>query len=253
MKPAVLAWLNGKLRFGTTGQLTSASTIADICNNCRLEIRFAPSAFHPTPDLVNQLASLSDTQLLRVIDYLLSRSGTDSRLQQILDESHSRWTVGQRAAGRAGLVERVPAGVQVATESIIASSGRAGDLLREAWAYVHQFQPSPSDAFSRAVRAVEAIAVEKVVPHQRDATLGNVIGQLANDGDWRLPLREDERHPTDELVIGMLRTLFRGHRDRHGSWDYSHVTLEEARTAVGLAVILVDWFAGGLIARRADS
>lgn len=48
----------------------------------------------------------------------------------------------------------------------------------------------------------------------------------------------------------MLRTLWRGHRDRHGNLDYSDVTQQEARAGVALSVTLVDWFAAGAITRR---
>lgn len=52
------------------------------------------------------------------------------------------------------------------------------------------------------------------------------------------------------MLVQMLRTFYRGHRDRHGNLDYSDVTHEEARAGVVLAVTLVDRFASGVIARR---
>jgi hypothetical protein len=53
------------------------------------------------------------------------------------------------------------------------------------------------------------------------------------------------------MVVAMLRTLWFGHRDRHGKpMGHTDVTHEEARAAVVLAASLVDWFASGALARR---
>ncbi len=71
------------------------------------------------------------------------------------------------------------------------------------------------------------------------------------DGDWRLPLREHSDAPSAELLLALIRTLWFGHRDRHGSVDYSDVAHEEARAAVMLSATLVEWFAAGSVVRRA--
>ena len=100
------------------------------------------------------------------------------------------------------------------------------------------------------MKAVETAAIAVVMPRKIDATLGTVIGQMKADSDWTLPFRPHDDYPPEQVVLGMLQTLWRGHRDRHGSTDYSDVTLEEAKAAVSLAATLVDWFAAGVIARR---
>jgi hypothetical protein len=188
-----------------------------------------------------------------MVDYLLSRTlgrgPTVDALEHILRSGRSKWTVGERA-GRPGLVERVPSGVQDVVEATITSSLAAGDLLARAWADVHGLEPKDSSAYALAVKAVEAAAVAVVMPRKRDATLGNVIGQMKADGDWRLPFREHPEASSAEVLLGMLRTLWVGHRDRHGSADHSDVSHEEARSAVTLAATLVDWFAAGSVLRR---
>jgi hypothetical protein len=253
MRPSLLEWVRDVVPTDVYGRQVPRVFVrlVDATLDVRLGGREGTST---TPEtFVSRLATHSDIEILRVIDYLvgLELVGDTARdsLTFVLTTSRSAWTVGDRLGG-VGLVERVPAGVQDAAEEVAERAGKAGDLLREAWAYVHQLEPSPSDAFSRAVRAVEVAAIPKVVPDQAGATLGHVIGQMASVGDWRPPTREDDRSPTAEVVLGMLRTLWRGHRDRHGSRDYSHVTLDEARTAVDLAVPLVDWFDADLVKRR---
>ncbi len=115
---------------------------------------------------------------------------------------------------------------------------------------MHGLEVKDSSAYALAVRAVESAAVAVVMPNKRDATLGNVIGQMKSDADWRLPFREHREAPSAEVLLGLLRTLWVGHRDRHGGVDYSDVTHEEARAAVVLAATLVEWFTSGAVRRR---
>lgn len=173
-----------------------------------------------------------------------------SELRQILRDGRSKWQVAARL-GKPGLAERVPAGVQSFVEATIASAGAAGAMLERAWTNLHGVVPNDSVAYGDAVRAVEIAAITVVQPAHSTATLGTVLGQMRADGDWRLPLREHEDAPSTELVLAMARTLWYGHRDRHGSGDYSDVTYEEARAAVACAAALVDWFASGALQRRA--
>jgi hypothetical protein len=201
---------------------------------------------------IKRVTQLEDDLLLRITDYVLSVDQSRIRrlaLDKILASMRSAWVVGERMGGF-GLVERVPAGVKTAADDVIANSGAAGRLLGRAWAEVHDFEASDSAAYADAVRAVETAVIAVVEPNNSTATLGTVIGKMTTDGDWRLPWRERTDHPTADLVLGNLRALWFGHRDRHGSADYSDVTHEEARAAVALAVSLVDWFASEAVQRR---
>ena len=198
--------------------------------------------------------ALGDREFLTVLDYMLSRFQSVHQdysltFEKILSSGRSAWAVGERL-GKVGLVERVPAGVRMQVESTIESSGRAGEVLARAWANVHGFEPSDSAAYADSVRATEIASIAVVEPSNGDATLGTVLGQMKADGDWRLPLREHGEAPSAGMVIAMARTLWYGHRDRHGSADYSDVTHAEARSAVTLAATLVDWFTSGALARR---
>jgi hypothetical protein len=189
---------------------------------------------------------------LRLADFLLSVGKDRGPLEKTLRESGSAWKVGVRS-GKPGLVRRVPEGVQDHTDAVISRSGRAGKRLAEAWADAFGINPDPPSAYTLAVKAVEDAAIPVVVPNQREATLGHVIGQLKTDGDWRLPLtREDSDAPTASIVLRMCQALWKGHHDRHGGGSHTvpEVTQDEAETAVTIAVPLVHWFASGMVARR---
>lgn len=198
------------------------------------------------------LRGIDDMDLLRVVDAVASESHSTAvtGLETALTEARSAYTVGRRA-GKLGLVDRVPEGVRLAAEEV-SSVADAGPLLARAWAHIHGLERNATAAYADAVRAVEAVAIPLVLGPNPEATLGTVIARMRDHGDWRLPLREHDHAPSAEMLVQMLRTLWRGHRDRHGAVDYSDVTVEEARAGVSLAVTLVDWFASGAIARRPD-
>jgi hypothetical protein len=204
-------------------------------------------------DVMGAIRRLPETEFLRVVDYVVGTShpqgGYERTLEEILSSARSKWAVGERL-GRVGLIERVPEGVRLSVEGTIASSETAGHVLARAWSAVHGLVANDSGAYQDAVRAVEIAAIEIVEPSNSQATLGTVIGRLEGDGDWGLRLREHSKAPHSDLILSMCRTLWFGHRDRHGSVDYSVVTHEEARAAVVLAATLVDWFSSGSVARR---
>jgi hypothetical protein len=230
-----------------------------MCTNVtRVPLGATAEAQLPGSQLRHTLKTLPDSELLRVIDYLLAvnyytlGSPNAAALERVLKEARSKWRVGMRQQ-KVGLVERVPEGVRIAVEHVADATGTAGDVLARAWGSVHQLEPNDSAAYADAVKAVEIVATSVVQPSHSGATLGSVLGQMKADGDWRLPLREHTDAPGPEVVLANIRTLWFGHRDRHGNVNYSDVTHDEARAAVVLAACLVDWFASGALARRPNA
>ncbi len=207
------------------------------------------STYHNEDNVIKTLAGANDIEILRVIDYLLSvGKGQPNEIDRVLTGARSKWRTGE-VNGNRRLVARVPDGVQDAAETT-AKRGNAGRLLARAWAGVHGIEPNASGSYSDAIRAVEVAAISKVMSSDSTATLGKVIGQMEADADWSLPLREHAKAPSSAMILGMLRTIWFGHRDRHGASDYTDVSLDEARAAVALAVTLIDWFESGAITRR---
>lgn len=262
MAPSLWEWTRGaftrRVRTGTTSQPRFASYFdAELLRRAERECRFA-SGFRGISiddglEAVQVVVALGRVEHLRLIDFLVRIArGDQARLDDILLESGSAWKVGTRD-GHQGLERRVPLGVHQAAEGTIASSGQAGQRLSEAWHAAFGISPNPSHAYALAVRAVEDASVPLVVPRQAGATLGHVIGQLRNDGDWSLPLtREDTAAPTAETVLRMCQALWKGHHDRHGGDPAAPQAVDqsEAETATLLAVPLVHWFMSGAIARR---
>lgn len=155
---------------------------------------------------------------LQIADYLLAHDSHASAedLGAVLVRSKSAYEIGVRA-GRPGLTRRVPLGVQVAADSVMARAGRAGTRLAKAWEELYGLTPNASEAYRLAILSVEDAAVPVVSPSNSRATLGTVLRQLEDQGDWRLPMeREHDSALSSQVVIGMLRMLWHGQHDRHG-------------------------------------
>ena len=133
------------------------------------------------------------------------------------------------------------------------SADQAGIRLAKAWEALYGLEPSASTAYGLAIKAVEDAAIPVVSRTNGSATLGTVIKQMRDQGDWELPmLREHEFAASKDVMIGMMRVLWEGQHDRHGGGEPSKpgdVSIEEATVAVSLAVTLVNLFSAGLVAQ----
>jgi hypothetical protein len=191
---------------------------------------------------------------LQIADYLLSHEGhaAAAALNALLERSKSAWEVGIRH-GKPGLVRRVPLGVQVSADAVMERAGRAGVRLAQAWGELYGLDPNASEAYRLAILAVEDAAVPVVSPTNTGASLGTVLKQIEDQGNWKLPMdREHANAPTGEVLVGMMRMLWHGQHDRHGGQPSApgNVSLDEASVAVSLAVTLVNWFHSGSIRRE---
>ncbi|MEU9516879.1 hypothetical protein [Micromonospora sp. NPDC048169] len=207
--------------------------------------------------LKNALIALRNhKEPLQIADYLLAHGGHASAydLDDVLERSKSAYEVGTRS-GRPGLTRRVPKGVQVAADSVMARAGRAGVRLAKAWEQLYGLTPNASEAYRLAILAVEDAAVPVVSPTNSRATLGTVLKQLEDQGNWRLPMeREHQAASSSQVIVAMLRMLWHGQHDRHGGQPSApgDVSVEEAQVAVSVAVTLVQWFDARLVQRESS-
>lgn len=209
--------------------------------------------------LTDYLLSKADAETANSWDALRENTGDNAliRLEGILRSSGSRWTVGVRMAGRLGLIQRVPLGVQLAADQTMRSSGHAGQRLADAWGAAFGIEPDPTKAYGLAVKAVEDAALPKVRLKPGDhRTLGAVIRVLNSANydaaDWTLGFqREDKHYSNGQTLVAMLKTLWSGQTDRHGG-DHelingTVISQESAEAAVMLAVPLVRWFSSDFV------
>jgi hypothetical protein len=197
---------------------------------------------------------MSETQLLRIVDCLLSistnrRGRFDAQpLEQVLLSAGSKWMVGTRL-GKTRACSEGP-GSKMHPRELLKVLEQPERSCAARGPMSTGLEPNDSAAYADAVRAAEIAGIGVIQPQHATAPLGTVLGQMLSDGDWRLPLREHQDAPGVNLVLDMIRSLWHRHRDRHGSVNYSDVGHDEARAAVMLAVTLVHWFTSGALQSR---
>jgi hypothetical protein len=167
-------------------------------------------------------------------------------LEKLLADGGSAW----RVADDAGSLQR-----RVDPSAIEAFRATAGTVaaarLNAAWAAAFGRSPISSRAHSEAIKAVEAAAIPIVLPRDRLATLGKVIGELGHHSEkWELAVSTPGGSTGISTLLGMLRLLWEGQTDRHGGpVTPGPITAEAAEAAVHLAVTLVQWFNSNTIRR----
>ena len=204
---------------------------------------------------IRALMHLATTQggasLLDIVDATLA-DGVDrleaEELEQLLTDAGSAWHV---AADGKALQRRVIPAVRDALE---ATSGTAASFhLSAAWTAAYGRHPDASLAYSRAIKAVESAYIPIVLPRDRLATLGKVIGELDQQQQrWQLSISAPGggSQADTTALLAMLRLLWSGQTDRHGSSGPPvPVTSQAAEAGVHVALTLVHWFQSGAVSR----
>jgi hypothetical protein len=218
----------------------------------RLTVVDAIVAMHPAWERDPQTFSQSDQE---------AWAGHLLALQQLLADCGSAWTVDFDFRG---LYRRVEAPVVEAWQRARAAaeeSGRqsAARYLTEAWKKIYGMHPEPTDGYTAAVKAVEAVAVPVVLPSNPRAIVHHVRRELkAHPSHWRFIIGEAEGVQAGEgaidVVTTMLDRLLRGETERHGVEGVNRPsTPAEAQAAVHLAAVLVQWFISGAVQPRVTS
>jgi hypothetical protein len=129
---------------------------------------------------------------------------------------------------------------------------RAGDTALPTNSTVSTRNPRPSEAYSEAVKAVEAAAIPVVTPYDQKAPLGKIIGEMrSSPGRYSTAFADaaDLGRTTItpvEAVIATLDLLWKNHTDRHGvPGPIKPVTPEKAENAAYLALLLARLFTTG--------
>lgn len=192
-----------------------------------------------------------EIKLIQAIDLCLystklpDRNRIGGPLERFLDLGGSAYRV--NAAGD-GLERRIDpiatAAYAAATKGVRDGDTSAADHLRAAWKAAYGIQPNASLAYGEAIKAIEAAAIPVLLPNDRTATLGKILGSLKQKPETIVFAIGDG---DASAVIGMMRAVWDGHSDRHGSTTTKRVGDEAARAAVHLAVTLVQLFRQGSI------
>jgi len=253
LKVALIQWLCGYFLRRDHG--LSDYRTSDLCD-AQLALHLRLGSFHTGVDwnsLDEYLNDLSGSDLLRLVDFLLARAGTDGpralAVNKLLVLGRSKAEVTTRD-GRWGLRFVIPEATVALARSLKGSkaSGHLNAALNAAYA----IDPNPGSAYESAVKAIEAACLPKILPNDHGGRLGKVLSHLRQGGQIDLILaRNDEGDPdTSATLMALLLAISVGQTDRHVGPNHAPVTLGQARTVVLLAVALVPLFEADLIVKR---
>ncbi len=189
---------------------------------------------------------ISDDEVLDLADWV-AHSGNRAvanDLEEILAASGSAWRMGVRN-GNVGLERRLPESVRTAADQVI-GTGSAGAIFGEAWTALYSRNPDPEEAYEKAIKAVEEAGAAIVSPKSGGATLGTMSRDMKSQSDWKIDLPGRQV----DVAVAMAEALWSGQESRHGGNGYRRPTQGEAETAVILALVLIQLFSAGSLARR---
>jgi len=172
-------------------------------------------------------------------------------LTRMFSEAGSLWKVAAISDRHVGLVRRMPHEVEAAAEQVMGKGDKAAQHLRLAWSAVYGRHPDAGKGYQEAIRAIEVATIPVVLPASTAGTLGKVIAALRDKpSKWAVGLNHPDPERQVLILADMLDLVWKGQSDRHGDPDPNtplSVTLEQAQTAVHLAVTMVQWLTTGVV------
>lgn len=216
---------------------------------CRVEVDASQSYLNVLVNLLDDDPyNVHVDDFLDVVDMHLQLFGQGREsLELMLRDGGSAWTVAREPL-------RLERRVSDEEHQLYAAATTPGDEasteLQEAWGKVYGRDPSPSYAWTHAIKAVEILLHPIVSPVNDKATLGSMLAALeAKPAKWTLTLATSSKTVGPvEALTAMLRLIW-PNPDRHGSGSGSSraPTQEEAEQVVRLAVFVVGWLRTGAL------
>ena len=190
---------------------------------------------------------------LDVIDWLLDHGcGHAQSLEHILKSAGHVLRVSPDGSR---LVERIEPTLWNEYEQVTQLDDQASQYMQEAWALAFGRNPNGSDAWGKAIKAIETLLKPIVSPKNNKATIGSMTSELRQaPGKWecKLPDRiynvngETNVKPGIEVFIDALATI--GYQpDRHGNDQPQDVDEATARSVLFLATTVVGWLRDGTL------
>ena len=227
-----------------------------------------PHRVHDSDEVAREFAYRTDIGVLTdvvdvILDVMAASEGDHNsmksmgekrraELRGLLDDARSALRVkadGRGLERRADVMAEAAFGEAVDSAEAASDAGSAAEHLRAAWGCVHALSPDPGKAYAEAIKAVEAAAHAVLEPERPKATLGTMLRKLrANRERFSLAIGGPDGRGDAGPLLESASLLWEGQSSRHGSSRPTRPeTLDEARMAVHLAVMLVQWFTSGAV------
>jgi len=169
-------------------------------------------------------------------------------LEEILEESGSKWKVVDSGEEEYQLEERVAASVVEAMENLAEQNGDTTDYMKKAWGDAFGRNPNPSAAYSNTIKAIEAASWQTVTPSNSRATLGTIIRELTDHPEnFHVAISERAANRGIEAIRRDMAFIWEGQTDRHGTSNPVLPTQESAEQAIMIGLSLCQQFTRNLV------
>lgn len=246
------------LRPDMYGQVQATSALQSLQRQLRLTLPWGNGAVEAYRSLVEHQCLSNRELFLDVLNWCVEHESDWDRLANLevmLMEGGSIWSVGRTHDGTFELQRRLDSTTADLIRSADPGGGRPAEHLARAWSAIYGREPSPSQGYREAVRAVESAASVVIAGNDSHTTLGKPIADMKmKPSKWTTCFNPPEAVDDIGQVIGMMELLWKSQLDRHGSADSSvplSVSQEEAEAALHLSATLVHWFTSRAV-RRTD-
>lgn len=181
----------------------------------------------------------------------IQKSSIDE-LNRLLIAGGSKWHV--VVTGKSARVEaRVNETSDAAYQHLVQSGEAYAPLLKKSWEHCYGRKPNPSEAYTFAIKAVEAAAWKIITPKNDKSTLGTMIKDLpaqASAGKIENGFKDKRENDSVEVIVGLMRRLWEGQTDRHATGNYIEPNQAEAEAAVHISLTLCHLFSKGVFIRK---
>lgn len=245
----VPVWMQSSLWHWIFDGFKSVNAYGDQYFNLELALEAERTLRHPIPG-VNwswevsapklPIAFSAGDDVIYLVDFLVTNSSTkrSQELKVVLEQSGSKWTVGDLSGSQA-IIERVKPETEAEFRALPVGTV-SSELLLRARSHVYGINPNPPFAYHEAVKAVEAALGGLIEPNNSKATLGSILNVVRTQ-NWNFAL-DHQQHPELQSSLAYLCSLlWKGQTDRHASQveDFHDVSQAEAELAVSIALLLV--------------
>lgn len=169
-------------------------------------------------------------------------------LEQILEQSGSKWKTVRTEEGAYRLEERVDASVTEAMENLAEQEGDTSSYMKRAWNDAFGRNPNPSSAYSNTIKAIEAASWPTVTPSNSHATLGTMIRELTDHPEnFQVAINERTTNRGIDSIRQDMSLVWEGQTDRHGTSNPVAPSQEAAEQAIFIGLSLCQQFTRDLV------
>lgn len=191
---------------------------------------------------------------LDVVDGILQTLDVHPRsiqeLEEILEQSGSKWKVAETGNGSFRLEERVDAAIVEAMDNLTEQAGDASNYMKQAWSDAFGRNPNSSSAYSNTIKAIEAASWQTVTPSNSRATLSTIIRELTDHPErFQVVVTERATNRGIDTVRQDMSLVWEGQTDRHGTSNPVPPSQEAAEQVVFIGLSLCQQFIRNLVSR----